>query len=129
MAHQQVSPIEEIIQEAIEGRPYILVDADDRENEGDVIIPAQFATPAQINFMARHARGLICLAISRARLVVNGVEAAFGVEQQSQSHQKLTSAVQRRLARSSGLMTRYSTVSITLVNSSIQANTCTMFRT
>lgn len=63
----QVSPIEEIIQEAVEGRPYILVDADDRENEGDVIIPAQFATPAQINFMARHARGLICLAISRSR--------------------------------------------------------------
>jgi 3,4-dihydroxy 2-butanone 4-phosphate synthase/GTP cyclohydrolase II len=63
----QVSPIEEIIQEAVEGRPYILVDADDRENEGDVIIPAQFATPAQINFMAKHARGLICLAISRGR--------------------------------------------------------------
>lgn len=67
MSHQQVASIEDIIQEAIEGRPYILVDADDRENEGDVIIPAQFATPAQINFMARHARGLICLAISRTR--------------------------------------------------------------
>ena len=67
MANQSISPIEEIIQEAIEGRPYILVDADDRENEGDVIIPAQFATPAQINFMAKHARGLICLAITRER--------------------------------------------------------------
>jgi len=67
MATRSVSPIEEIIQEAIEGRPYILVDADDRENEGDVIIPAQFATPAQINFMAMHARGLICLAITRER--------------------------------------------------------------
>ena len=67
MADHSISPIEEIIQEAIEGRPYILVDADDRENEGDVIIPAQFATPAQINFMAKHARGLICLAITRER--------------------------------------------------------------
>ena len=67
MTTKTVSPIEEIIQEAVEGRPYILVDADDRENEGDVIIPAQFATPAQINFMAKHARGLICLAMTRAR--------------------------------------------------------------
>ncbi|MDP2213954.1 3,4-dihydroxy-2-butanone-4-phosphate synthase [Phenylobacterium sp.] len=66
-AHRAVSPIEEIIEEARNGRPYILVDAEDRENEGDVIIPAQFATPAQINFMARHARGLICLSITPER--------------------------------------------------------------
>ncbi len=62
-----VSPIEDIIEAARNGRPYILVDAEDRENEGDVIIPAQFATPAAINFMARHARGLICLALSSER--------------------------------------------------------------
>lgn len=62
-----ISSIEEIIQDAIDGLPYILVDADDRENEGDVIIPAQFATPRQINFMAKHARGLICLAMTRSR--------------------------------------------------------------
>lgn len=58
-----ISSIEDIIEDAREGRPYILVDAEDRENEGDVVIPAQFATPEKINFMARHARGLICLAI------------------------------------------------------------------
>jgi 3,4-dihydroxy 2-butanone 4-phosphate synthase/GTP cyclohydrolase II len=62
-----ISPIEEIIEDARNGRPYILVDAEDRENEGDVIIPAQFATPEQINFMARHARGLICLSITGER--------------------------------------------------------------
>jgi 3,4-dihydroxy 2-butanone 4-phosphate synthase/GTP cyclohydrolase II len=62
-----ISPIEDIIEDARNGRPYILVDAEDRENEGDVIIPAQFATPDQINFMARHARGLICLSISAER--------------------------------------------------------------
>jgi len=67
MTANVLSSIEDIIQDAIDGLPYILVDADDRENEGDVIIPAQFATPRQINFMAKHARGLICLAISRAR--------------------------------------------------------------
>jgi 3,4-dihydroxy 2-butanone 4-phosphate synthase/GTP cyclohydrolase II len=62
-----ISPIEEIIEAARNGQPYILVDAEDRENEGDVIIPAQFATPAQINFMARYARGLICLAMTEER--------------------------------------------------------------
>jgi len=65
--HAAISPIEAIIEAARNGRPYILVDAEDRENEGDVIIPAQFATPAMINFMARHARGLICLAIAEER--------------------------------------------------------------
>ncbi len=62
-----ISAIEDIIEDARQGRPYILVDAEDRENEGDVIIPAQFATPHQINFMAKHARGLICLSITAER--------------------------------------------------------------
>jgi 3,4-dihydroxy 2-butanone 4-phosphate synthase/GTP cyclohydrolase II len=62
-----ISPIEDIIEDARNGRPYLLVDAEDRENEGDVIIPAQFATPDKINFMARHARGLICLSITTER--------------------------------------------------------------
>jgi 3,4-dihydroxy 2-butanone 4-phosphate synthase/GTP cyclohydrolase II len=62
-----IASIEEIIAEAREGRPFIIVDAEDRENEGDIIIPAQFATPAQINFMAMHARGLICVAITDER--------------------------------------------------------------
>ncbi len=62
-----ISPIEDILEDARNGRPYILVDAEDRENEGDVIIPAQFATPEQINFMAKHARGLICLSITGER--------------------------------------------------------------
>ena len=65
--HAAVSPIEDIIEDARNGRPYILVDAEDRENEGDIIIPAQFATPDQINFMAKHARGLICLSITGER--------------------------------------------------------------
>jgi 3,4-dihydroxy 2-butanone 4-phosphate synthase/GTP cyclohydrolase II len=62
-----ISAVEDIIEDARQGRPFILVDAEDRENEGDVIIPAQFATPDQINFMAKHARGLICLAITTER--------------------------------------------------------------
>jgi 3,4-dihydroxy 2-butanone 4-phosphate synthase/GTP cyclohydrolase II len=67
VSDSSISPIEDIIEDARNGRPYILVDAEDRENEGDVIIPAQFATPDQINFMARFARGLICLSISADR--------------------------------------------------------------
>jgi 3,4-dihydroxy 2-butanone 4-phosphate synthase / GTP cyclohydrolase II len=59
---------EQIIEEARNGRMYILVDDDDRENEGDLIIPAQMATPDAINFMAKHGRGLICLALTRQRV-------------------------------------------------------------
>ncbi|WP_176590680.1 MULTISPECIES: 3,4-dihydroxy-2-butanone-4-phosphate synthase [Sphingobium] len=62
-----IAPIERIIEDARNGLPYILIDAPDRENEGDVIIPAQFATPRIINFMAKHARGLICLAMTQER--------------------------------------------------------------
>ena len=67
MNDSPISPIEDILEDARNGKPYILVDAEDRENEGDIIIPAQFATPDRINFMARHARGLICLAITGER--------------------------------------------------------------
>ncbi len=59
---------EELIEEARNGRMFILVDDEDRENEGDLVIPAQFATPDAINFMARHARGLICLALTQQRV-------------------------------------------------------------
>ncbi|MFD0986294.1 3,4-dihydroxy-2-butanone-4-phosphate synthase [Methyloligella solikamskensis] len=63
-----ISSTEEIIEEARNGRMFILVDDEDRENEGDLIIPAQFATAEAINFMARYARGLICLALTPNRV-------------------------------------------------------------
>ncbi len=59
---------EEIIAEAKAGRMVVLVDDEDRENEGDLVIPAQFADAAAINFMAKHGRGLICLALTRERV-------------------------------------------------------------
>ena len=62
-----ISPIEEIIEDFRNGRMIILVDAEDRENEGDLVIPAQMATPEAINFMAKHGRGLICLSITEGR--------------------------------------------------------------
>ncbi len=67
-------PIEDIIEEARNGRMFILVDDEDRENEGDLIIPAQMATPDAINFMATHGRGLICLAMTRSRVDQLGLE-------------------------------------------------------
>ena len=66
-------PIEEIIDEARNGRMFILVDDEDRENEGDLIIPAQMATPDAINFMATHGRGLICLALTPQRVETLGL--------------------------------------------------------
>lgn len=66
--------IEEIIEEARNGRMFILVDDEDRENEGDLVIPAQMATPDAVNFMAMHGRGLICLTLTRARTEQLGLE-------------------------------------------------------
>ena len=63
-----LSSAEDLIEEARNGRMFILVDDEDRENEGDLVVPAQFATPDAINFMARHARGLICLALTSGRV-------------------------------------------------------------
>ena len=65
---------EAIINEARNGRMFILVDDESRENEGDLIIPAQMATPDAINFMARHGRGLICLALTKDRADQLGLE-------------------------------------------------------
>ncbi|HET9811751.1 MAG TPA: 3,4-dihydroxy-2-butanone-4-phosphate synthase [Sphingomicrobium sp.] len=65
---------EATIDEARNGRMFVLVDDDDRENEGDLVIPAQMATPEAVNFMARHGRGLICLALTRERADQLGLE-------------------------------------------------------
>jgi 3,4-dihydroxy 2-butanone 4-phosphate synthase / GTP cyclohydrolase II len=69
-----LAPIEEIIDEARNGRMFILVDDEDRENEGDLIIPAQMATPDAINFMATHGRGLICLTLTGERCAQLGLD-------------------------------------------------------
>ena len=67
MSDIPLSPIEDIIEDARNGRMFILVDAEDRENEGDLIVPSRFATPDAVNFMAKHGRGLICLSMTRER--------------------------------------------------------------
>ena len=62
-----LSSIEDVVEDARNGKMVILVDDEDRENEGDLYIPAQFATPEAVNFMAKHGRGLICLTLTRQR--------------------------------------------------------------
>ncbi|MCK0149050.1 3,4-dihydroxy-2-butanone-4-phosphate synthase [Marivita sp. S6314] len=69
-----ISSVEEIIENARNGKMFILVDHEDRENEGDLVIPAQWATPDAINFMAKHGRGLICLAMTSSRIEELGLE-------------------------------------------------------
>ena len=68
-----ISGIEEIIEDARNGRMFVLVDHEDRENEGDLVIPAQMATPDAINFMATYGRGLICLALPGQRIDALGL--------------------------------------------------------
>lgn len=69
MPHRHhLSSIETILNDARNGRMFILVDDEDRENEGDLVLPAQLTTPEDVNFMAKFGRGLICLALERARV-------------------------------------------------------------
>ncbi|KTF68217.1 3,4-dihydroxy-2-butanone-4-phosphate synthase [Sphingomonas sp. HT-1] len=74
LKHGFLSSPEELIDEARNGRMFILVDDEDRENEGDLVIPAQMATPDAINFMAKYGRGLICLAMTKTRVDQLGLE-------------------------------------------------------
>ena len=66
-SHSALAPIQEIVAEIRAGRMVILVDEEERENEGDLVLAAEFVTPEAINFMAKHGRGLICLTLTEAR--------------------------------------------------------------
>lgn len=97
-----ISPIPEIVEEAREGRMFILVDAEDRENEGDLVIPAQFATPAQVNFMAKHGRGLICLALTAERARALGLE-PMAPRNQARMRTAFTVSIEAREGISTGI--------------------------
>ena len=68
-----LSPIEDVIADARAGKLFILVDDEDRENEGDLCVIGDWADAAAINFMAKHGRGLICLALTRSRTEALGL--------------------------------------------------------
>lgn len=67
MMSNRISPAKEIIEEIKSGRMVVLVDDENRENEGDLVLAAEFASPEHINFMAKFGRGLICLTLTQAR--------------------------------------------------------------
>lgn len=93
---------EEIIEDARNGRMYILVDAENRENEGDLIIPAQFATPDAVNFMAKFGRGLICLAIEEARAEALGLR-NMSAENKSRFETAFTQSIEARDGVTTGI--------------------------
>jgi 3,4-dihydroxy 2-butanone 4-phosphate synthase / GTP cyclohydrolase II len=97
-----LSPIEDIIEEARSGRMFILVDDEDRENEGDLVIPAQFATPEAINFMAKHGRGLICLSLSRERVEKLGLN-LMSRENNSRHQTAFTVSIEAREGVTTGI--------------------------
>ncbi len=94
--------IEEIIEEARNGRMFILVDDEDRENEGDLIIPAQMATPDAINFMATHGRGLICLSLTKQRVQTLGLD-LMSQKNRSRHETAFTVAIEAREGVTTGI--------------------------
>jgi 3,4-dihydroxy 2-butanone 4-phosphate synthase/GTP cyclohydrolase II len=97
-----ISPIEEIIDEARQGRMYILVDHEDRENEGDLVIPAEFADADAINFMATHGRGLICLPMTAERVDRLGIP-MMAVNNSSRHETPFTVSIEAREGVSTGI--------------------------
>ncbi|HBS50836.1 MAG TPA: 3,4-dihydroxy-2-butanone-4-phosphate synthase [Rhodobacteraceae bacterium] len=97
-----ISPIEEIIDEARAGRMYILVDHEDRENEGDLVIPAEFADARAVNFMAMHGRGLICLPMTAERIDRLGLP-MMAVNNSSRHETAFTVSIEAREGVSTGI--------------------------
>jgi len=97
-----LSPITEIIKEARAGRMYILVDHEDRENEGDLVISAEFADTKAINFMATHGRGLICLPMTAARVDQLGLP-MMAVNNSSRHETPFTVSIEAREGVSTGI--------------------------
>jgi 3,4-dihydroxy 2-butanone 4-phosphate synthase / GTP cyclohydrolase II len=97
-----LSSISEILEDMRNGRMVVLVDAEERENEGDLVIPAQMATPDAINFMARYGRGLICLTLTGARAAELELEAMVG-RNRSRNRTAFTQSIEAREGISTGI--------------------------
>jgi len=97
-----ISPIEDIIADARAGKMYILVDHEDRENEGDLIIPAEFADADAINFMATYGRGLICLPMTAERIDGLGLP-MMAVNNSSRHETAFTVSIEAREGVSTGI--------------------------
>lgn len=121
-----ISPIEEIIEVARSGQMFILVDHEDRENEGDLVIPAQFADAAAINFMATHGRGLICLPLTAERVETLGLP-MMAVNNSSRHETAFTVSIEAREGVSTGISAadRALTVAVAIDETKGQADIAT----
>jgi 3,4-dihydroxy 2-butanone 4-phosphate synthase/GTP cyclohydrolase II len=121
-----ISPIEEIIEEARQGRMFILVDHEDRENEGDLVIPAVHADAAAINFMATHGRGLICLPLTAERIATLGLP-MMALNNSSRHETAFTVSIEAREGVSTGISAadRAQTVAVAINEQAGQADIAT----
>ena len=98
----RLSTIEEVIEDARQGRMFILVDDEGRENEGDLVIPAEKTTPEVVNFMANHGRGLICLSMTRQRVEELGLQ-PMSQKNQAQHQTAFTVSIEAREGVTTGI--------------------------
>lgn len=115
MYKEYLSPIEEVIEDARNGKMFILVDAEDRENEGDLVIPAQMCTPEAVNFMAKYGRGLICLSLTNDRAKQLNLQ-FMSSNNQSRNQTAFTVSIEAREGISTGISAhdRAHTVSVAI---------------
>ncbi|MCK5424232.1 MAG: 3,4-dihydroxy-2-butanone-4-phosphate synthase [Emcibacter sp.] len=102
MSNSFLSPIEDVLEDAKNGRMFILVDDEDRENEGDLIIPAQMATPDAVNFMAKYGRGLICLTVDRKRAEILGLP-PMSLNNQARNNTAFTVSIEAKEGITTGI--------------------------
>ncbi|WP_417317648.1 3,4-dihydroxy-2-butanone-4-phosphate synthase [Emcibacter sp.] len=102
MPHNFLSPIEDVLEDAKNGRMFILVDDEDRENEGDLVIPAQMATPEAVNFMAKYGRGLICLTLTRERADELGLP-PMALDNQARNNTAFTVSIEAKEGITTGI--------------------------
>ena len=98
----RLSTIEDVIEDARQGRMFILVDDEGRENEGDLVIPAEKTTPEVVNFMAKHGRGLICLSMTRQRVEELGLQ-PMSQKNQAQHQTAFTVSIEAREGVTTGI--------------------------
>lgn len=115
MYKEYLSPIEEVIEDARNGKMFILVDAEDRENEGDLVIPAQMCTPEAVNFMAKYGRGLVCLTLTGDRAKQLNLQ-FMSMNNQSRNQTAFTVSIEAREGISTGISAhdRAHTVSVAI---------------
>ncbi len=97
-----LAPIPDVIEDIRNGRMVVVVDDEDRENEGDLIVAAQMATPDAINFMAKHGRGLICLAMTAERVDQLGLS-LMSTDNRSQFETAFTTSIEAREGITTGI--------------------------